>query len=451
MNYGLPRSLIYTRYRNFAPRFGMAWRPRRSNRMVVRGGYGIFFATSMLDPIRKDLTSNYPLTISQTFSKPSTNPALLTLVNPFPASRAQLEGLTNVDGYELHAPAQSLQSWNLTIKREVGKSAAIEVAFVGAKGTHLGRKYNINQPYRAPELRLPNGDFPKPVPEFNTINYYSFGSNSIYNAGILTVRKRFALGFFYRASYVYSKSIDDASQVSGNSDGGYPRAQDARNTSLERGRSDWDNGHAFTMSFAYELSYRKVRRLRGWQLAGSGRMYTGQPFTPRTSNVDLNLGDANRPDRIAKGRLANRTPERWFGLDAFPVAPRGSYRMGTSGRNILDGPGVVTVNVSLMRKFRIHERDYVQFRCEAFNVSNHPNFRQPNNNVNAINGGVITQADPARVLQFGLKYPIREDSGSSAEGGAGLWPATPASAPASNPMAARMLPWPAESPRPVGC
>jgi len=122
MNYGLPRSLIYTRYRNFAPRFGMAWRPRRSNRLVVRGGYGIFFATSMLDPIRKDLTSNYPLTISQTFSKPSTNPALLTLVNPFPVSRAQLEGLTNVDGYELHAPAQSLQSWNLTIEREVARA-----------------------------------------------------------------------------------------------------------------------------------------------------------------------------------------------------------------------------------------------------------------------------------------------------------------------------------------
>jgi hypothetical protein len=133
-------------------------------------------------------------------------------------------------------------------------------------------------------------------------------------------------------------------------------------------------------------------------------MYTGQPFTPRTSNVDLNLGEANRPDRIAKGRLKDRTPDRWFDLAAFPVVPRGSYRMGNSGRNILDGPGMIALNVSLMKKFRIREKDFVQFRGEAFNLTNHPNFHQPNNNVNAINGAVITQADPARLFQFGLRY-----------------------------------------------
>ncbi|MFB3830104.1 MAG: hypothetical protein ACE15B_25275, partial [Bryobacteraceae bacterium] len=403
-DYGVPAKLIYANYRRFAPRAGFAWRPYGGNRAVVRGGYGIFYASSMLDPIRTTLTKMFPLTVSQTYSKPSTNPLNLSLSDPFPSTRGTYEGLLNIAGYDLRPPSQYLQSWNLTIEREIAWACAVEIGYVGSKGTHLARRYNLNQPYRNPALRLPSGSFPRPVAEFNTIDYFSFGANSNYNAGILSVRRRMARGFFYRASYVYSKSIDDASQAQGASDGGYSGAQNARDLKGERGRSDWDNGHAFTMSFMYEIPLRRRFLTRGWQMAATGRLYTGQPFTPHVSNVDLNLGDANRPDRIRKGTLENPSPRRWFDLDAFPEVPRGSYRMGSSGRNILDGPGFVGMNVSLMRKFRLRERGFFQFRAEAFNVSNHANFKLPNNDVNAVNGGVISSANAARILQFGLKY-----------------------------------------------
>ena len=92
------------------------------------------------------------------------------------------------------------------MEREIGKGSVVEIGYSGSKGTHLGKKYEINQPFRSEATRLPSGGFPRPYENFNNISYYSFGSNSSYNAAIVSVRKRFANGFFYRASYVFSKS-----------------------------------------------------------------------------------------------------------------------------------------------------------------------------------------------------------------------------------------------------
>ncbi|MGH9718756.1 MAG: carboxypeptidase regulatory-like domain-containing protein [Bryobacteraceae bacterium] len=403
-DYDLPDSLVYTRYNNFAPRFGLAWRPRGGVRSVVRGGYGIFYGNSVSNPVRGDLAVTFPFIVSQTFNRLASNVNAVTLSNPFPANRITLDGVNNSAGYELHAPSQNLQSWNLTIERQIGPGSAIEAAYIGSKGTHLGRRYDLNQPFRVPELRV-NGNFPRPFTGINTINFFSFGSNSTYNAGVFSIRKRFDRGFFYRFNYTYSKSIDDASQISGNADGGYPGAQNARNLRADRGRSDWDTGHSATLNFSYELPLGASRLWRrGWQLAGSGRFYSGQPFTPRTSNVDLNAGEANRPDRIAKGSVDEPSQQGWFDLLAFPLVPNGAFRFGNSGRNVLDGPGYASLNLSLSKRFPIRERQSLQLRWETFNVLNHTNFSQPENFVNAPNGATIINASSARTMQIALKY-----------------------------------------------
>lgn len=402
-DFGLPDSLVYARYRNFAPRFGFAWRPGAGLRTVVRGGYGIFYGASRLDNIRADLAVVFPFTYLQTFNRQANNVNFITLGAPFRTARGTLEGVNNTFGHELRPPAQTLQSWNLTVERQLAREAAVEIAYVGSKGTHLPRRYNLNMPIRRPELRLANGNFPRPYTGFNDITYYAYGSNSIYNAGIVSLRRRLARGFFYRVSYIYSKSIDDASQIAGSGDGGYAGAQDARNLKLERGRSDWDNGHSLLMSFIYETPRRYRKALRNWQVGNTTRMYTGQPFTVKTSNVDLNQGEANRPDRVRQGRLDVRTADRWFDLTAFPAVPAGAYRFGNAGRNILDGPGAVNVNVSLARRFPVRERANMQFRAEAYNVINRTNLNLPNGNANAVNGGIVTGAGQARVLQFALR------------------------------------------------
>jgi hypothetical protein len=401
---GLPASLTRTRHRDWAPRFGFAWRPFAGTAMVIRGGYGIFFASFMNEPVRKDLGNAYPFVIPESFSRDSRNPNALTLSNAFPIGRRSIGGTANGFGLEFLAPAQYLQSWNFTIERGVGSQAAVEMAYVGSKGTHLGRRYDINQPLRRPELRLPTGAFPRPWQDFSSINYYSFCSNSNYHAGMITIRRRFSGGMFLRANYVFAKNIDESSQISGSGNGSYGGATDARNLKLDRGRADADIRHSFTAAFSFETPRRWGRAARKWRLTGNWRAYTGQPFTPLWSDADLEAGESNRPDRIRHGALPNPTADRWFDIFAFVPVPRGAYRFGNSGRNILDAPGFVSFNVGLLRTFTLVERQTLQFRVEAFNLTNHPNFKLPEINVNRPAAGVIRSAGSPRMLQLALRY-----------------------------------------------
>ena len=392
---GFPQSLIYTDYHCFAPRFGFAWRPFGRQQTVVRGGYGIFYGNNLWNPVRNDLGNVFPFNVAQTFSKN----ANLTLQNPQGVTPSTA-GVNTPNGFQAYPTPQYLQSWNLTVEREVGKGTAVEVAYVGSKGTHLGRKYNVNMPYRRAEWK---GNFPRPYSAFGDIDYYGFGFNSIYTAGILTVRKRFARGVFYRMNYVYSKSIDNASQIADTADG-QMAVQDVRNLRSERGRSDWDVGHSFTTMFMYDLPFRGNRLLNNWQIAGTGRMQTGRPFTPNISGAQLDQGEANRPDRLSKGTLPNPGPDMWFDLTAFRPVSTDSFRFGTSGRNIIDGPGLISLNVSLIKRIRVRERGTMQFRAEMFNALNHPNFNLPNKTINAPDGGVITAGGGPRLMQVSLRY-----------------------------------------------
>src|SRR5262249_1076657 len=137
--------------------------------------------------------------------------------------------------------------------------------------------------------------------------------------------------------------------------------------------------------------------LRGWQLSGTGRAYSGQPFTPVLRSTSALLGEATRPDRISDGSLPNRTPQTWFDLSPFRIVPASAFRFGNSGRNILDGPGFMAFNVSLSKLFTLAERARAQFRWETFNVTNHTNFNLPNKQIDTIGAGSITGAQAARV------------------------------------------------------
>ena len=440
-DFGLPAALVFTDYKDFAPRLGFAWRPGGSQRTVLRGGYGWFYSGSVLNQIRLDLGTAFPFSTNLNFNRVPAKPDALTLANPWPVSIATLAGTNTSSGFEVNAPNGYAQNYSLTVERDIGGGNVLEIGYVGSKGTHLGRRYNINQPVRSIAWYIASGtNFPVPYPPLSTINYYDFGSNSIYNAGQITLQRRAAGGFFYRLSYSYSKSIDDASQLTGNADGGYAGALDPRNLKLERGRSDFDRGHVFTAILSYPLPVGRGKLLLpgagkvthgvfgDWVLSGTVTAYTGPPFTIEDSSINASLGQSDRPNRIATGTNVTGVGKRgldypWYAIGAFvstvectsrtncspdqygfvPFAP------GNSGRNILDGPGTFSTNTTLFRNYRLSEKRQIQVRWEVFNIFNHPNFLLPNRNYNETSAGFISAvADVGRggprTMQFALKY-----------------------------------------------
>lgn len=438
---GRPRSLVFADKVNFAPRFGFAWRVPGQRRMtVLRGGYGIFYTGHLLNPIRVSLMTGFPFSVNQTFSRLGTDTSLVTLANPFPDSRATEGNSTNSNGYDPRPKLGDLQSYNLTVEREIAPGWGLEVGFVGSKGSHLGRQYDINQPLRSLEAYQANVPFPRPIAGINTVNYYSFGANSSYNAGQISLRRQMR-GAFVRLNYSFSKSIDDASQISGNSTGGVAGAQNSRDLKSERGRSDFDRRQVVTAVFSTPLPFGRGRKflngargwrhgvVGGWQMSGSAAYYTGQALTVTSANVDTNLGESQRPNRIGSGLPATNPGGRrgvdypWFQVSDFEAVPRCASRtsceespngfrpftFGNSGRNILDGPSQQFINVAMLKNFRRRERRNFQLRYELFNVLNRANFQLPERQFNALGGGSITSVvdrgrGGPRVMQVALKY-----------------------------------------------
>ncbi len=441
--YGLPGALVYPDYKCLAPRFGFAWRPLAANKLVVRGGYGIFYTGDSLNDVRLDLDDNFPFAITNNYNRVAGNVNSLTLANPWPPALSVLGGTTTTYAYQLHAPIGYVQSYNLTAERELGKGIVFEAAYVGSKGTHLSRQFNLNMPFRSIAFYEQFGTgFPTLFPQLSTITAFDFVANSIYSASQFSLTKRYTSGYFFRLNYSYSKSIDQSSQFSGASDGGFGQALDARNLSLERARSDWDRGHIVTATFSYQLPVGRGKRylphtnrwengvLGGWQLAGNLIFETGQPFTIEDSSVNANIGESTRPNRIATGYNYTGTGKRgvdfpWYVPTDFAAVPACASRTncspdqygflpfapGNSGRNILDGPGKQNIDLSMLKNWLLSEsgRKRIQLRWEVFNIFNHANFQLPNRNFNDTAAGYIsaTQASGSggpRIMQFALRY-----------------------------------------------
>jgi hypothetical protein len=226
------------------------------------------------------------------------------------------------------------------------------------------------------------------------------------------LERRFRQGFSVLAAYTYAHSIDNgSSQV----DAGVAPPQNALNFDAERGNSNFDIRHRFVLSSVYELPFGKGKPFLntsrianwvagGWQVTGIFSAQTGLPFTPVLSFDTTNTGTTARPDRIGSGALpsSERGPQSWFDQSAF-VSPT-AYTFGNSGRNILAGPGFHNIDLGLARFVTLTERWNLEFRAEAFNLLNTPQFGLPNTTLGVATTGVISSViNPQREIQLALR------------------------------------------------
>ena len=413
---GVPASTIETQYQDWGPRFGFAFDPMGNGRMSIRGGYGIFYS-QVRQQANNQVSNDQPFAIQLSVTNPTggLDRPYADTGNPFPfqeprtqQEKAGYKFLTplNVTQWDWHFRNAIAQQWNLTVQRELPSSMVATAAYVGSKGNHLfiGNEMNPAVYGKAGNTVDARRLY---YPTFSNITNQTSDGSSIYHALQLTLNKRLTHGLTVLANYTWSKFID-----LGSTDGFTP--QNPFNIRAERAVSTQDIPHRFVGSFIYQLpALRNAGRvlrhtLGGWEVNGIVTFWSGEPFSV-TSGRD-NSGNAvnqDRPNvvgdwRIGGDRSKNDRILKAFNTAAFAQNLAGTF--GNAGRNILRGDFRNSVDLGVIKDFRVTERHRLQFRGEFFNLANHANLGNPAGGLSSPSFGRITTAGNPRVIQFALKY-----------------------------------------------
>ena len=469
--------------KNFAPRIGFAWDPFGDGKTSLRAGFGLFYNIQMSEIDRISTTSNAPFT-------PLGNPPVLYPI-PFEACctpevlASNPNATTSLELIDWNAPQSYRMQWNLNVQRELVADTTLTVGYVGSRGVDLFRVFQKNSadpvdpsqcgPTDGPTCVNPmpeRSSFYFPVcrpggpggitcdrpdnsylfgnscanfsvwpdnspfrchrlnPKFQTAIMRSGGAGSTYHALQLSLNKRFSSGFQIQGSYTWSHSIDNSSkQIRGPGESAQTASQqNSFDTPAEKGNSNFDVTHNFTLNFTVDLPGQDMagaaRHILGGRQVGSiMTLASGVPQTIvlgydncRCINGEI-FGVSttdNRPDLISGGDQNpvlgdGREPTKYYDSSQFEAAPAGFY--GQLGRNTLRIPGVAQFDFSLIKKMLVAEGTEVQFRAEFFNMFNRANFGSPGTRlfsragtpVRADAGRISQTTTTSRQIQFALK------------------------------------------------
>jgi trimeric autotransporter adhesin len=375
---------------NIAPRVGFSWRPFAASSMVVRGGYGIYFDTSVYQPIAMLMAQQAPLSKSLRLANSPETP--LTLANAFNAAATGTAATTfAVDplfrvGYS--------QSWQLAIQRDLPASLQMTATYSGTKGT------------RAQQQFLPN-TFPGAAVDPSGFTYLMSNGNSTRHAGQFQLRRRLRSGFTGSVQYTWSKSIDNAA-LGGRNQSGRVTAQNWLDLRAERGLSNFDQRHLLTGMVQYTtgMGLRGGALATGWRAAlfkewtfgGQVTSGSGLPLTPvyLTAVRGTGMTGSIRPDYT--GAPLYDAPAG-FHLNSAAYVPPASGQWGNAGRNSITGPAQFVLNASLGRAFRASERVSLDFRIDAANALNYVSFTSWNTIAGNAQFGLPVAANPMRTIQ----------------------------------------------------
>jgi hypothetical protein len=422
----LPNQLMQTRYNDFAPRLGIAY--SLDSKTVIRAGFGRFFSQDNANSPYFDLGRNLA---ARNSTIADTGTANVGYNNAFPASGGSTVSVGPPYAYSdnpAHHTANTFQ-YLFNIQRQFGDTWAVEAGYLGSVSHHMAGFWNQNEGIPSPigtaVSHLPFGDY-------GFIQTVEDMANGEYNSLAVKVTKRYSAGLNLTAAYTHAVAIDDSSAIRIQ---GYDTLfpQNSYCIRCERGLSSFDTRDRLVVAPLYELPIGKGKRLNirnsvanaivgDWQIGGIITLQSGIPQNITSSGDRSNTQSGyDRPDSTGvSSALDNPTPAGWYNRAAFVQNQFGFF--GNVGRDTATAPGVFAINAEVHKNFRMpyNEHHQVQFRAEAFNLLNHPNWGGPSGNIlqGAVSPGQPATAPhvgfgainslafgiPMRQLQLGLKY-----------------------------------------------
>jgi hypothetical protein len=397
----LPSSLMRPDRTGVQPRIGVSWRPLPGSSLIVSGGYGITYDTSLYQGIALAMAQQSPLPgfKSQTVNNSATCP--LSLTNGFNVCPASF-----TFGVDPNYRVGYLQTWNLKLQRDLPESLQMVVTYLGNKGT------------RGAQLFLPNTNpagAVNPCPSCPTgFEYLASGGDSTRESGQIQLRRRLTSGFTASVLYTYSKSLDDDSALGGQgaaTSGGASIAQDWRNLNAERGLSTFDQRHLVNIQAQYTTGMGKGggTLLTGWR----GHVYkewtvqtqinygTGLPQTPIDSaTVVAGYASTVRPN-VTGANLYAGTNGHYLNAAAYATPLPGQW--GDARRDSITGPSQLTLNAALLRTFRLPRKLNLDLSISANNGINHVTYSSWIANHNSAQFGLPAAANAMRSVLTSLR------------------------------------------------
>jgi hypothetical protein len=369
----------------FAPTVGFAYRVTEN--MVVRSGYGLTWDPL---PFSRPLRGFYPYTITAEFRAPVENQAVTTLQQGIPAFSGPdvSSGIVPLpNNVNTRSPWGKInrgyiQSWNFTIENRLPANLVTSVAYVGTQSTHMLAERDINAaPPGTPNTQRP---YALLYGRQNPIAMWDGWLSANYHSLQTSINRQFSNGLLLKGAYTFSKAINMTDE------NGWATVAWNWGPTIQRNRAraGYDRTHVFQLGYVFELPVGRGRRfltsgpaswiLGNWSLSGIFYAYTGTPFNPTGGGACNCPGGTQTPNQMTQDvqRIGNYGPGQfYYDPNAFRAGPANQF--GSVGRNILTGPGRIGTDLSLARIFPITEKLRLEFRGDAFNLTNTPAFNNP--------------------------------------------------------------------------
>lgn len=388
-------------YKDFAPRFGFAYSAPKG--FVVRGGYGISYSPNML---ASNMAMRNPPFVSL-YSVTATPLQPLNRLSdglPAPVATDPANPTGALIGVSFSGRVPYIQQYNFTVQREIGHGFAATVAYVGSLGRDqylFNGATSFNLAPAGPGAVQQRRPYYNIWPNAANITICGPWYNSVYQGLQTTLERRFQNGLSVLSTYTYAHSIDNASGSAGTGALAIPDFREHANSIL-------DLRNRFTFLTDYSMPFAKGKKGVGaflaqdWGVNAIVVLSTGIAMDITNSAARTNTGGSDRPNVIGNATSGFvQGPNEWFNTAAFALQPL--YTFGNLGRNAVHAPGRKSLDLSLHREFPVRERMKLQFRAEAFNITNTPQFAFPTLTYGSSNFGVISSAGLPRNIQMALK------------------------------------------------
>jgi outer membrane receptor protein involved in Fe transport len=381
--------------RDFSPRFGFAATLAKGT--VLRGGYGISFVPNMI-------ASSMALRNPPFVSLYTLNATPLTPVNslsdglPLPVATSAANPTGSLTGVAFSGATPYVQQYNLTFQRELPKGVVGTVSYVGALGRHqyiFNGAVNVDLAPPGPGTILPRTPYYSVFPNVSSIAIAAPWYNTNYQALQATLEHRYQNGLTLLATYTWAHSLDNEPSI-------------LNNPQSEYGNSFLDLRNRFTVMADYALPFARGAKgpaamlAKNWGINLVAVLTTGLPFDITNAASRSNTGGGDRPNAVCNPNSGfQQSVYEWFNTSCFAAQPL--YTYGNLGRNVLHGPGRENLDLAIHREFSLRESMRLQFRAEAFNITNTPAFSAPGAAFGSGTFGVISSAGLGRNIQLALK------------------------------------------------